>query len=122
MERHLSAATIGILVFYAIALAGGQLLFKLAALRFEPGSTSVQNIVSLALNPFLIMAVLLYGVLSVVWVWVLRSVPLSTAYPFVALAFVLTAACGILLFKEPFSSRLVLGGLMIVTGLFVITR
>lgn len=122
MERHLPAATIGILVLYAMALAGGQLLFKLAALRFEPGTSSIQNVVSLALNPFLIVAVLLYGLLSVVWVWVLRSVPLSTAYPFVALAFVLTAAFGVLLFKEPFSPRLILGGLMIVTGLLVITR
>lgn len=122
MERHLSLATIAILVAYAVALAGGQLLFKLAALRFTPAARWTDSVLALALNPYLIVAVLLYGLLSVVWVWVLTFVPLSTAYPFVALTFVLSVASGVLMFGEPLTYRLVLGGAMIVIGLIVITR
>ena len=38
VERQLTLATIAILISYAVALAGGQLLFKLAALRFTPAA------------------------------------------------------------------------------------
>lgn len=122
IERSLSLSTIAILLTYSLVLAGGQLLFKLSALRFVPAARWTDNIVSLALNPFLIAAVLLYAVLSVAWVWVLTFVPLSIAYPFVALTFVLTVVSGVLFFGEPVTPRLVVGALMIVAGLIVITR
>jgi drug/metabolite transporter (DMT)-like permease len=122
MERQLSLTTIGILLSYAVTLAGGQVLFKLAALRFSLASRWTDNVLSLLLNPYLVLAVLLYALLSVVWVWVLTFVPLSIAYPFVALTFVLTVASGALFFGEPVTARLVLGGLMIIGGLIVITR
>ena len=54
MERHLSLATIAILLIYSVALAGGQVLFKLAALRFAPAARWTDNVLSLALNPYLI--------------------------------------------------------------------
>lgn len=122
MERHLSLATIAILLTYSVALAGGQVLFKLAALRFTPAARWSDNIMALALNPYLVVAVLLYALLSAVWVWVLTFVPLSTAYPFVALTFVLTVAAGALLFGEAVTVRLLIGGVMIIAGLIVITR
>lgn len=122
IERHLSLSTIAILLTYSVVLAGGQVLFKLAALRFAPAARWTDNVLSLALNPYLVLAVLLYGLLSVVWVWVLTFVPLSIAYPFVALTFVLTVASGALLFGEPVTARLMLGGAMIIAGLIVITR
>ena len=122
MERHLPLSTIGILIVYAVVLAGGQVLFKLAAMRFSPSGNWYTDAVSLVLNPFLVMAVLLYALLSAFWVWVLTFVPLSTAYPFVALTFVLTAASGALFFGEPVSFRLILGGGLIIAGLVVITQ
>ena len=122
MDRHLPLSTIAILIGYAVALAGGQLLFKLAALRFTPAARWTDNILALALNPYLVLAIGLYAALSAVWVWVLTFVPLSTAYPFVALTFVLTVASGALLFGEAVTLRLILGGVMIVAGLIVITR
>ena len=122
MDRHLPISTIAILIGYAVALAGGQLLFKLAALRFTPAARWTDNVLALVLNPYLVLAVLLYGLLSVVWVWVLTFVPLSTAYPFVALTFVLSVASGVILFGEPMTIRLVLGGAMIIAGLIIVTR
>lgn len=122
MERHLSLATIAILLTYSVALAGGQVLFKLAALRFTPAARWSDNLLALALNPYLVAAVLLYALLSAVWVWVLTFVPLSIAYPFVALTFVLTVASGAILFGEAVTLRLLIGGAMVIAGLIVITR
>ena len=36
MERSLSLSTIAILLTYSVVLAGGQVLFKYAALRLRP--------------------------------------------------------------------------------------
>lgn len=77
---------------------------------------------SYAVNPYLVIGLVLYGLLTIFWVWILTFVPISVAYPFVALAFVLTLVAGVILFREPWSARLVLGGAMIVGGLLVITR
>ncbi len=122
IERSLTPATIAILLTYSIALAGGQVLFKLAALRFAPAARWTDTLLSLILNPYLVLAVLLYVLLSAVWVWVLTFVPLSIAYPFVALTFILTVASGVLMFGEAVTVRLLIGGVLIIAGLIVITR
>jgi drug/metabolite transporter (DMT)-like permease len=72
------------------------------------------------LNVHFLTALSLYGLLAVLWVWVLTFTPLSRAYPFVALAFALTPALAGLLFGETISPRLVIGTLLIVCGLFFV--
>src|SRR6266566_8286494 len=102
MTDRLSLMQISILAFYATGMAGGQLLFKAAAMRFAAGATTTECILGLLQNGYFIAALVLYAALSVLWVWVLSFTPLSRAYPFVALAFALTPALGMLAFAEPF--------------------
>ena len=68
----------------AIALSTGQILFKACAneMARHGGPT-------LAAAAYLLVAMLIYGVTSLAWVWLLRSVELGKVYPFMALAFVL---------------------------------
>ncbi len=66
------------------------------------------------------LAVLLYAALSLLWVWLLTFTPLSRAYPFVALAFALTPLFGIVIFGEPFSTRLAIGIALILCGLLFV--
>ena len=79
---------------YAAAMAGGQLLFKIAAMRGAGARHSSERIAGLLLNGYFIVALVLYAALTVLWVWILSFTPLSRAYPFVALAFALTPALG----------------------------
>ena len=72
------------------------------------------------LNVYFVVAVLLYAALSLLWVWLLTFTPLSRAYPFVALAFALTPLLGIVIFGEPFSSRLAIGIALILCGLLFV--
>ena len=65
-------------------------------------------------------AVLLYGALAVLWVWILSFTPLSRAYIFVALAFAATPLLGAIVFLEPISPRLVIGNGLIVCGLLLV--
>jgi drug/metabolite transporter (DMT)-like permease len=117
MSDQLSSAQIAILVAYAGAMTGGQLLFKMAALRGTPEGPFIEQTMSLLLNGYFLVALVLYALLTVLWVWILTFTPLSRAYPFVALAFALTPALGGLLFAEPISLRLVIGIVLILCGL-----
>jgi drug/metabolite transporter (DMT)-like permease len=117
MTERLSFAQIALLSFYAVAMAGGQVLFKLAALRVPPAAAWGERLLGLAQNGFFLAALILYGALTVLWVWILTFTPLSRAYVFVALAFAITPLAGGVLFGEPISVRLVIGIGLIVGGL-----
>jgi drug/metabolite transporter (DMT)-like permease len=76
-----------------------------------------ERLIGLMQNGFFLAALLLYGTLTVLWVWILTFTPLSRAYVFVALAFAITPLAGGVLFGEPISVRLVIGIGLIVGGL-----
>ncbi len=119
MSERLTLTQIGLLLGYAVAMAGGQLIFKLAADR-APAVGSLTDRMFGLVNAYFVVAVVLYGLLSVLWVWILTFTPLSRAYPFVALAFAITPALGILVFAEPLSTRLMIGIALILGGLFFV--
>jgi drug/metabolite transporter (DMT)-like permease len=117
MTDRLSLAQVTVLVAYAGAMTGGQLLFKMAALRGVPEGPFTERMASLLLNGYFLVALVMYALLTILWVWILTFTPLSRAYPFVALAFALTPALGALVFVEPISVRLVIGIVLILCGL-----
>ena len=120
MTERLTLGQIALLVAYAAGMAGGQLLFKTAALRFAGDGALGTRALSLLQNGYFIAAILLYGALSVLWVWVLTFTPLSRAYPFVAIAFAVTPLLGALVFAEPLSLRLLVGLAVIACGLVLV--
>jgi drug/metabolite transporter (DMT)-like permease len=120
MNDRLSPTQIASLVAYAGGMAGGQILFKAAALRFTPDGAFGKRIIDLFQNGFFLVAVSLYAVLAVLWVWILSFTPLSRAYPFVAIAFALTPLLAAVTFAEPLSLRLIIGIVVILGGLFLV--
>lgn len=119
-DHRLGAAQILLLAGYAAGMAGGQLLFKLAAQRLTAGASLGQRLIELSGNPWFLAAFALYCALALAWVWILTFTPLSRAYPFVALAFAITPLLGAWVFAEPIGGRLVLGILVIAVGLFLV--
>ena len=120
MNEGLSPAQIALLIGYAAAMTGSQLLFKVAALRAAAAASPGERLVAMLGNGFFVAAVLLYGALAVLWVWILSFTPLSRAYIFVALAFAATPLLGAIVFLEPISPRLVTGIGLIVCGLLLV--
>ncbi len=85
MSDRLSFAQIALLVAYAGGMAGGQLLFKMAALRAAPDGPLVERaLCAPAERLFPRRNRALRARSSVLWVWMLTFTPLSRAYPFVA--------------------------------------
>ena len=120
MNAHLSFAQIAVLIAYAGGMAGGQVLFKMAALRGVADGPVVERLFSMMLNGFFAAAVLLYAALTVLWVWILNFTPLSRAYVFVALAIAVTPLLGAFVFAEPISVRFVIGIGLIFCGLLFV--
>jgi multidrug transporter EmrE-like cation transporter len=117
---RLSLAQIALLLAYAIAMAGGQVLFKFAALRDVPDAPFTERLFGLVQNVPFAAAIVLYVALTVLWVWILTFTPLSRAYPFVALAFAITPLLGGVIFQEPIGARLLIGLSLLLCGLLLI--
>jgi undecaprenyl phosphate-alpha-L-ara4N flippase subunit ArnE len=106
------------LLCFPVAIAAGQILFKRAASQITPGASG-SWLIELARLPTMWVAVALYAGATLLWVRILTTVPLSRAYPFVALAFVLVPAAGYVFFHEPITIRYALGTALIVIGVAV---
>jgi drug/metabolite transporter (DMT)-like permease len=117
---RLTLAQVVLLGTYAVGMAGGQLLFKMAAQRVPASAAIGEQLTNLAGNIYFFAAFALYCALAICWVWILTFTPLSRAYPFVALAFAITPLLGGWLFGEPINLRLALGITAIAFGLLLI--
>jgi drug/metabolite transporter (DMT)-like permease len=119
-NNRLTLAQVVMLGTYAVGIAGGQMLFKLAAQRFPASAAVGEQLTSLLGNTYFVLAFAFYCALAIWWVWILTFTPLSRAYPFVALAFAITPMLGGWLFEEPINLRLGLGIAAIVLGLILV--
>ena len=120
MTARLSLAQIAVLLSYALGMTGGQILFKVAALRLPQDGSAVERALGLLYNRYFLLALAVYLILALVWVWILSFTPLSRAYPFVAFAFVLTPLLGGFMFGEALSARLLAGIAAILFGLLLV--
>ncbi len=118
-SERLSLAQVVLLVAYAAGMAGGQFLFKLAALR-TPAGPLAERLGALLQDAAFLAALALYAALAFLWVWILTFTPLSRAYPFVAIAFALTPLLGGYMFGEPITVKLLVGIGVIFAGLLIV--
>jgi multidrug transporter EmrE-like cation transporter len=117
-----------LLALFSVSLSGlAQAAFKLgvsapaARAAFAQGSPLLVA-QALALSPGVIGGLALYGVGTLVWLNVLARTPLSVAYPFVGLSFVLTAVLGYLLFQEALSPVRLAGTALVILGVALVGR
>ena len=109
-----------LLVLACVALiACGQVLFKVVALLSTASAHPWSDPKTLSIG---IASLALYGFATLLWIWLLRSVPLAKAYPFMALSFVLVPAAGILFFDERVTGMYGIGLGLIVLGVLLIAR
>jgi drug/metabolite transporter (DMT)-like permease len=90
----------------------GQILFKQVALNYN----KTGNILEWGVFGMLVLAGVLYLTSSGLWVWALRSVEISKAYPYFALGFVFVPLLGAWLFGEVLSLKYALGVVLIMAG------
>ena len=102
-------------VLCVVGLAIGQILFKVSASALAQSGTLFSFKPLAALSA----AMVLYGITSIAWVWVLQKVELGRVYPIMALAFVLVPMGSHLVFGERFSIQYFFGIALIMVGIVV---
>lgn len=115
----LSAGQLTGLVGVSLMLAAGQILFKRAAATLSIGEGLVATILSMITLP-MATALVVYAVATLLWVYLLHSIPLSRAYPFVALAFALVPLASWLVLGEHLGPRYFVGLALMLVSVWII--
>ena len=101
-----------------LLISGGQVLFKVVSTRMSAVDAGALR--SIVLDPYFLAAMIIYAIATFSWILVLRSVPLSMAYSFMALGFLFVPILSSVLFNEMLTLRYFLGTALIMVGLTVI--
>jgi multidrug transporter EmrE-like cation transporter len=122
MERQIDTAISKKTAFLVLLLsvgfnAIGQLLFKASRLA-QPDASIIQ----LFFQVELWVGLVLYGLSAVTWLWVLSKVPLSYAYPILALSFPIVVALSAFTFSETISLVQAGGLALIIIGVSMLAR
>ena len=107
-----------ITILCVLGISLGQILFKKAAASIADATQWQQWV----FNGWLITALALYGITTLVWIWVLWHAPLHIAYPFMALAFLIVPCLGWLFLGEPIHVQTLVGGALILAGITLATH
>jgi drug/metabolite transporter (DMT)-like permease len=114
------------LILISVSLSAmAQLALKLGAHAAvsSPASTEAGGqLGALLRSPMVFAGFSLYGVGAVLWLLVLSRAPLSVAYPFVGLGFILTLIAGATYLHEDVTWVRVLGTVLIAAGAAMVAR
>lgn len=112
----MSLTQFSFIILTVIALSVGQVLFKIASTSFE---FSTMGIIHSLLNIKLISALIIYFFATLMWLLVLKALPLRTAYPFIALAFFIVPILAHFLLGESINWKTFAGASLIVIGVWI---
>ena len=79
-----------------------------------------QGIIRTLFVPQVFFGLVLYGLSAMVWLFVLKQLPLSVAYPSLALSYVFIVLIGVLFFGEVFSINKFIGLVLIMGGVSIL--
>lgn len=109
------------LTVFGLVMAAGQLLFKRAA-NVVSGRPVQDMATGLLTTPSLWAALALYGAATLLWIWLLTRVPLSQAYPFVALGMILVPLASVLVYGERVGPMFWVGTVLVAAGIVLTQR
>jgi multidrug transporter EmrE-like cation transporter len=116
-----------LLVLLSVLLsASSQILLKLGmirpsmqlALASNGGAFHVAQ--AILTSPLVLCGMGFFGLSAIVWLFVLAKVPLSSAYPFVALGIAITVIAGRVIFAESISLMKLVGVALVIAGVLTV--
>lgn len=120
-SKTLTVPSLMLLLFAVFSSAGGQIMLKhgmkgAAAAAHDGGSVVLRA----ATSPWVVLGLLVFAVSAVAWMTTLATVPLSIAYPFNALGYLLIVLAGATVLHERTSLWTWGGSLLVVVGLITV--
>ena len=115
------------LILFALMMTTGQFLFKKTAISIETINSPIPVSFGLidghfrALHvPWFYMAIFLYYLATLFWLYILQKVPLSIAYPFTATTMIWVPLIANIFFAERLTYSYWMGIILIVSGIAII--
>lgn len=109
----MNSRDLSLLVITVLAISGGQVCFKIAAPAFS--ALSIRSM----FEPMFIIALVIYAAATILWVICLSRIPLTQAYPVIALSYVIVPVLAQFLLGESSSIRTFLGAAIVIVGVYV---
>ena len=103
-------------ILQSLLLAGGQVFLKFALLRMPPFSWTRTFWTALLVNWQFAACGLLFGLSSLLWMYIVKVFPFSVAYPMISLSYVFGMLAAIVFFHEDVSVGKWVGVLFIMIG------
>lgn len=116
------------LTSFAVLMSLGQILFKKTALTISitvgsnEGLGLIDGIIRALSTPWLYMALSVYGVATIFWLYILQRIPLPLAYPFSALAMIIVPIAATFIFGDRLTWSYWIGAFLIFSGIVIIAR
>jgi multidrug transporter EmrE-like cation transporter len=85
-------------------------------------NTAIPVFTRLAIEPWLWVGLICYGISVIVWILALSRVDVSIAYPMLSIGYIVNAVAAWSLFGEVMNTQRVLGIGIIIVGVIVLTR
>jgi multidrug transporter EmrE-like cation transporter len=118
----LTIASVGLLLFAVAMAATGQVMLKhgmqIATARTHDSGGSLA--LRAATSPWVLLGLVVFGVSAIAWLAVLSRVPLSVAYPFNALGYLVILIASIIVLHERADVLTWVGSLLVVSGLLIV--
>ena len=114
-----------LLILVSVGLSAlAQLALKLGAGSAAPSRAQGigEELSGLVQSPWVLVGLGLYGLGALLWLFVLGRAPLSLAYPFVGMGFILTMLAGAWYLGEHISAARAAGTLLIAAGCVLVAR
>lgn len=113
----LTAPIFSLLCLTPVIIAAGQILFKMAG---EQHTTVGGPYYTILWNPLFVVAVTIYGIATLMWVYVLKAVPLTYAYSFMALTYIMVPLFASMWLGEALTLKYACGVALIIIGLLIV--
>lgn len=126
LEMRMTALTAAFVITSIVLSALAQVTLKIgmtsgrvkAAIQGPEGLGA--TLIAMGTSPYIILGLSAFGLSALFWLFVLSRIPLSTAYPMIALGIVLTVLAGRFVLLEPISLTKATGVFLIVLGVILV--
>jgi small multidrug resistance pump len=109
----------GLLPYYA-ALAAGILFGVVGQIALKSGAEAAATVTAQFLNPFTLIGFAIYALAAVFYIIAIKRIPVSLAYPSVALSYVVVGVAAHFLWNEPFGLPQIGGIALIAAGILLL--
>lgn len=109
-----------LVIINILLLVSGQMLWKIGMAKID--NLTVTTLLQALFTPHIFGGIVLYGIATLLWLYILAKAEFSVVYPLQSLAYALGVVVAIWVFKEQVPMVRWIGVAMIIAGAFIIAR